>query len=395
MKILYIHQYFNTPAEGGSTRSYWISKELVEAGHELVLVTSAKGDNKAKSSLIDGIQVTYVPSYKAEKTSFWSRLRAYTSFMFASTKFAMKQKGIDLVIATSTPLTIGFPALVLKKLKNIPYVFEVRDLWPEVPIQMGGLNNPLARKLAIWFEKTIYKNATHIVALSPGMKEGVVKTGIPDESVSMIPNMSKIDKFWPRANKEGLAASNGLKENSFKVIYFGSMGLSNGFDYVIEGLKLLKDEDGIELIFIGFGDMIKVLLESIEKFNLSNVKFLGHFGVDDTSDLVNICDVALVTFSDFPILETNSPNKLFDSLSAGKPVVVNSGGWTKDLVEKYNCGVFVDPKNPSDFAKKIIDLRNTPEKTKEMGTQARLLAENVYDKSILCKQFATIISDLE
>src|SRR5690606_1490321 len=123
--------------------------------------------------------------------SILQRLFSFFSFMLKSTRIALKQKNINLVISTSTPLSVGFPALVIKFIKKTPFVFEVRDLWPEVPIQMGGLNNKLLIKISLWFEKTIYKNALHIIALSPGMQNGVIAKNIPKEKVSMIPNMSK------------------------------------------------------------------------------------------------------------------------------------------------------------------------------------------------------------
>src|SRR5690606_6991936 len=147
----------------------------------------------------------------------------FLEFMWRSSTIALKMKNIDLVIATSTPLTVGLPALLLKKIKRIPFIFEVRDLWPEVPIQMKGIKNPLIIKLLKWFEKAIYKNASHVVALSPGMAEGVIKREIDEKKVSIIPNMAKIECFWPREKNLQLIKDFGLRENSFKIIHFGSL----------------------------------------------------------------------------------------------------------------------------------------------------------------------------
>lgn len=395
MKILYIHQYFNTPEDGGSTRSYWISKELLQRGHEVIMVTSTR--NKVPhgtKKTVESIHVTYLDAHYDQTMGFMGRLKAYYRFMWTSTIVAWKQRDIDLVIATSTPLTIGIPALILKKLKGIPYLFEVRDLWPEVPIQMGALNNYFLRTLAIWLEKIIYKNAKHIVALSPGMADGVLDTGINANKVSMIPNMSKIDQFWSRPHNQELLEKNKLKKDSFKIIYFGSMGQSNGIDYIIDTAILLKSHTDIEFVFLGYGYMVDVVLERCKAEGLSNVHFLGRFGIEETSEFVNLCDVSLVTFANIPILYTNSPNKLFDSLSAGKPIIVNSKGWTKNLVEDNNCGLYVDPENTQDFADKIIALKNRPDLVQEMGLNARKLAVSTYDKSILCAQFADVIEHL-
>src|SRR5690606_31256826 len=278
------------------------------------------------------------------------RFKSFVRFMLISTKIAWDQPGVDMVVATSTPLTVGFPALILKWFKRIPYVFEVRDLWPEVPIQMRGLNNPVMQRFARWFEKTIYRNATHVIALSPGMQQGVTKH-IPISRTSMIPNMAKVTEFWPRQKNFQFMESLGLSRDTFKAIHFGSLGLANGAEYIIEAADLLKERGrtDIEIIFVGGGSTEQKLKEKAKKLGLDNVKFLGAFAMKETSEIVNLCDVSVVSFLDIPILYTNSPNKLFDSLSAGKPVIVNSRGWTKDLVEKEQCGFFVDPQRPQEL----------------------------------------------
>ena len=217
MKILYIHQYFLTPEQPGGTRSYWLAKELIKKGHSVTILTSSvKFDNKIHKVNIDGIDVIYIKEAYSQKMSFLKRIISFFSFMVKSTFIGLKQKNVDLVFATSTPLTIGVPALILKRIKKIPYVFEVRDLWPEVPIQMGGLNNLILKKIAIMLEKVIYKNSKHIIALSPGMAEGVLKYESKDK-ISVIPNMAKIDKFWPRAFNNDLRKELGLKKILLKL----------------------------------------------------------------------------------------------------------------------------------------------------------------------------------
>ncbi|WP_299675086.1 glycosyltransferase family 4 protein [uncultured Tenacibaculum sp.] len=394
MKILYIHQYFRTPLEPGGTRSYWIAQELIKEGHSVtMLTTSSTIKNKIERKIIDGINVIYLRVPYNQKMSIFQRLISFFSFMIKSSYYSLREKKVDLVVATSTPLTIGFPALVLKKIKRVPYLFEVRDLWPEVPIQMGALKNNLVRNLAIWFEKTIYKNAKHIIALSPGMEKGVLKYE-KQEKVSMIPNMAKIDAFYPRSKNIELVEKLGLKKDSFKLIHFGALGIANGIDTIIESATLLKDDDSIEFIFIGGGSTEEAMKNKCKNNNLNNVHFLGRYAMQETSEIVNLCDVSLVSFLDLPILYTNSPNKLFDSLSAGKPLIVNSAGWTKDLVEKYKCGYYSNPKEPSELVTIIKELQNEPEKMKLMGENSRKLAENEYDKSILCAKFVNVISKI-
>lgn len=394
MKILYIHQYYITPSQPGATRSYWVSQKLKERGDRITMLTSTSTvkDNENKGRVcVDGIDVIYLEIPYHGTMSIRERMLAFVKFAFHSSRWALKIKNIDLVIATSTPLTVGIPALVLKWFRGTPYIFEVRDLWPEVPIQMGGLKNKVAIKLARWLEKTIYNNARHIIALSPGMQEGVVEKGIAPSKVSMIPNMSKPDAFWPRPNNKAVIHQFGLKEDTFKVIYFGALGLANSLDVIVQAARILKEDPSIEFIFAGGGGFENELKKQCQNLQLPNVSILGNFPMKTLSEIVNLADVSLVTFMNLPILATNSPNKLFDSLSAGKPVIVNSAGWTKDLVEENNCGLYVKPDDPADLAEKIITLKNNPDLCVEMGRNSRRLAENKYDKDILCNQIVETI----
>ena len=392
MKILYLHQYFKIPSEPGGNRSYWMAKKLIERGHEVTMLTSSSSiRSKIEKKNIEGINVIYLRVPYNQKMTISKRMKSFISFMIKSTYYSFKEKKVDLVLATSTPLTIGFPALILKKLKNIPYVFEVRDLWPEVPIQMGGLNNKLLQNLAVWFEKTIYKNALHIIALSPGMVKGVLKYE-KEHKVTMIPNMAKIEFFYPREKNLDLEKKLGLKSHTFKIIHFGALGVANGASYIIEAAKKIENQSDVEFVFIGGGSNEDTLKKECEKNNLNNVKFLGKFAMEETSEIVNLCDVSIVSFLDIPILYTNSPNKLFDSLSAGKPIIVNSAGWTKNLVEKNKCGFFVNPKVPEDLVDKINQLKNNKHLLMVFSENSRKLAKDNFDKEILTDNLANLIS---
>ena len=390
MKILYIHQYFKTPQQPGGTRSYWLAQELIKNGHQVTMVTTNKRQKEGvKTYDADGIKVVSYGVLYNQSMGIKDRLKSFTDFMVKSTRYALKHsKEYDVVFATSTPLTVGVPALFAKWFKKKKYIFEVRDLWPEVPIQMGAFKNPLIIKFTRWFEKTIYKNAEHVIALSPGMQDGVVKY-IPKEKTSMIPNMSKKDEFWPREKNYELMEQIGLKKDYLKVIHFGSLGEGNGIDTVIESAALLQNHR-VQFLFLG-GVLKKPQEKRIKELGITNILLHTFTPMKVTSEIVNLCDISLVSFKDLPILYTNSPNKLFDSLSAGKPIIVNSAGWTKDLVEQNNCGFYCNPNNPQELADKLIALVDKQKELEKMGQNSRKLAEDKYDKSILVKEFVQII----
>ena len=394
MNILYIHQYFCTPEEPGGTRSYWISRELVSRGHHVTMICSTnKMHPDACETDVDGIHVIYVKNDYSNYMSAPRKVLSFVNFLRLAIKAGKKREGVDMVFATSTPLTIGYVALRLKAIKNWPYVFEVRDLWPEFPIQIGAIKNPFLIWFLRKFEKRIYDKAEHVVALSPGMREGVIKAGTPQEKVSMIPNMSKPDKFYPREPNLNLAKQFGIDLCKFNVIHFGSMGRANGLKYIIDTAKVLQD-DGVErvnFIFLGDGATCPQLKQQVDELRLNNVKFLGNHPMDVVSEVVNLCDASVTSFLNLPILKTNSPNKLFDSLSAGKPIIVNSAGWTKDLVEKDDCGFFVDPDNPSDFAQKLMLHIDEKDTLKRWSENARKLSIEVFNKDILSAKVADVI----
>lgn len=394
MKILYIHQYFVTPEEPGGTRSYWFSKELVKRGHQVVMITSTNSYHPSPCRInIDGIDVIYV---KNEYSNYFSPLRkvkSFLNFMRLSIKMASKEKNVDIVYATSTPLTVGGIALWLYYIKGWRYIFEVRDLWPEFPIQIGAIKNPILIKILRRFEKWIYKKSEYVVALSPGMQDGVLSAGTPSDKVCVIPNMSKPDKFYPHEPSLEIVKRYNLNLNKFNIIHFGSMGKANGLGYLIETAKLLKEQGihDVNFIFLGDGATLPILKDLVDKYHLDNVKFLGNHKMDVVSEVVNCCDASITSFLDLPILYTNSPNKLFDSLSAGKPIIVNSSGWTKDLVEKEDCGCYVDPKDPQSFVNKILEIKDNKDLLDRWGKNARSLSLSTFDKSLLSCRMANVV----
>lgn len=394
MRILYIHQYFKTPRESAQNRSYILARALVKRGHQVTMLTASNTKGSVRKK-VDGIDVIYVWVPYSQSMGPLSRISAFVRFMFKATLIAFKQGKVDLVIATSTPIFVGFPALLLKKIKHIPYIFEVRDLWPEAPIQLGWLKNPILIKLAQYFELTLYRNAWQIIGLSPGIVKAIGSNiGVNKAKLNMIANIAQVEEFKPRRKDTVFLQQNGLAEKSFKVIYFGSFGFANNIDYLLDAAKELKNHHSIEFILLGDGSGKGKIAKFIQKNNLNNVKLLGPFSLDDTIKMVNLADVSVITFMNKPILETNSPNKFFDSLVAGKPVLINVAGWLKQMVVNNKCGLFVSPVDKQDLVEKILYLASHPAKVKEMGVNARRLAVARFSDKIATDKFIEIVEKL-
>ena len=400
-KILYVHQFFFHPKESGGTRVYWNAQELMKAGYEVTVITQGnpmnpfhKSFKKIERRNIDGINVIYIRNAYAMSFSVARRFLAFFLFMVKSTWFVLKERNVSLIIASSTPLSIGLPALVAKIFREIPYIFEVRDLWPEVPIQMGAIRNRFFIWLLRKFEATIYRHARHIVALSPGMAKGI-ELYIPHSKVSIIPNMSKIDKFFSREKNRVLEAKLGLMSDSIKIIHFGAMGYVNGLENFVEAAKISTSKYGreIEFILVGGGKRKADYQVYQKNENLLNLHIFDRIAMEELSELVNLCDISYIGVVPIPILETNSANKFFDSLSAGKPIIINFGGWMQEIIEGSNCGVRVDATDPNDLLEKIVMLRNNNNLMLEMGNNSRKLAEERFDKSILCAEYVKLVGN--
>ncbi|MCD6520769.1 MAG: glycosyltransferase family 4 protein [Anaerolineae bacterium] len=400
MRILYIHQYFSTRQGSGGTRSYEFARRWVQAGHQVTMITgtSARGDlqslpQRVITREIEGIRVFYIRTDYSNYLSFRQRLLTFLRFMFWATWVGLRHTpSADVVFATSTPLTVGIPGYVISRLRRIPFVFEIRDLWPDAPIQLGVLRSRPLILLARALERFLYRAAQHIVTLSPGMFASLAERGIPSAKLSMIPNCSDLDLFQPREPDPSWLARLKL-EGKFVASYAGAMGMANGLDVVIETARILQVEGEREIHFllIGDGKERPSLEERAQKYGLPNVTFLSPLPKEELAHLLPISNICLTIFAPYPILETCSPNKFFDALALGRPVLINFGGWMKELLEEYQAGVAVPSSDPAEIAVTLRTLREQPERLQEMGRRARALAEERFDRDKLARQLEAIL----
>jgi len=293
---------------------------------------------------------------------------------------------IDLAFATSTPLTVGIIALWLKWTKKMPYIFEVRDLWPEAPIQLKIIKSKLLIAVAKKLEKTIYKHAKSIIALSPGIKVGILNS-YQNAHVHTVPNMSDIDFFNDRK-----MVSN--KSNGMVIGYFGAFGMANNMSFVLEiASECRKKKLAILFKIVGEGSQKQDFECRVKKMNLSNIKIYTHKNRHEIKNLMKEVDACITTFANIPVLETNSPNKFFDGLAAGKICIVNTKGWLKDLVEEYNCGFYIDPTIPQDFPNIIKSYITNYELLLSQQQNSIKLAREKFDKNELVKKVCDLVID--
>ncbi|OHB65436.1 MAG: hypothetical protein A2168_01715 [Planctomycetes bacterium RBG_13_50_24] len=397
MHILYLHQYFATRKGMTGTRSYEFARRLVGKGHRVTMMTSGlanrefpvpEGKQYAKFET-EGIHVVAIAAaYNDPQVgtgmSGLQRMLKFYQFAWSACRIGKKLPKPDVVFATHTPLTIGLAGLTLSQYFKVPFVFEVRDLWPEALVNVGALKNPLA----IWWlermAKKIYTGAKHIIALSPGMKEGIVRAGVPAGKVTVIPNASDLDLFGPDIDGSEQRERLGLKDR-FTAIYFGAMGLANGLEYVIEAARILAERGGNKIVFVlhGNGGKRAELEKMSREYKLQNIIFSDP--LPDKERLARIvagCDVCLTIYRATKE-HTWSPNKMFDALAAGKPVLINVPGWLGETIEENNCGRCLDANSPQMLADALEELAAEPELCRRMGKNARALAEREFAREKL------------
>lgn len=396
MKILYLHQYFNTPQMSGSTRSYEMGRRLVAAGHQVHLITTDRSPQVRGGWRITeeaGIIVHWLPVPYSNHMPYSERIKAFWRFAWNAAHRAAAIPA-DVIFATSTPLTIALPAVYAARRQKIPMVFEVRDLWPELPIAVGALKGPLIPP-AKWLERFAYRNASYIVALSPGMKEGIVRQGIPPERVFVIPNSADIAFFSAReeASRAFRYQFEWLQDRPL-ILYAGTLGRINGVGYLAEIAAWMAHLNAeVRFLVVGDGYERVSILEQARSLGVLDKNFflLSNLPKKEMPTVYAAATVATSLFVDLPAMWTNSANKFFDALAAGKPIAINYNGWQADLLRETGAGIVMPPTDAERAAQQLAELLSDHERLARAGAAARKLAEERFDRDKLAAELEAVL----
>ena len=384
MRILYLHQFFTTPAMPGITRSYELARRLVRAGHDVDVVTSRPEGGRRGWDVTeeDGIRVHWCPVPYANQMPFRARMRAFATFAARAGPRAAALGG-DVLYASSPPLTTALPAAYAARRRRIPVVFEVRDLWPELPIAIGALKNPVSVAAGRRLERFAYRQSRRVVALSPGMKAGVVATGYPADRVDVIPNACDFDLFdaGPEPGRAFRREHAWLGDRPL-VAYVGKLGYMNGVDYlarVAAATLPLDPEVRRAAADLGVLDRTFFMLPSVAK--------------RDVPALLAAADITTGLFIDVEEMWSNSANKFFDSLAAAKPIAINYGGWHADLLAETGAGLRLDVHDPAAAADRLVAAVRDPAWLADAGAAARQLGLDRFDRDRLALQLERVLHD--
>jgi glycosyltransferase involved in cell wall biosynthesis len=390
MIITYIHQYFNTPAMTGSTRSYEFARRFVQAGHQVHMITSCRdtGDGQGcRVTVEDGITVHWLPVPYSNFMSYRDRILAFLRFAWSASREAARIDA-DVVFATSTPLTIAIPAIYASWRRAVPMVFEVRDLWPEMPIAVGALRNPVLKWLAKRLELFAYRNASLIVALSPGMRSGILANGYPAGRVMVVPNCSDLDRFHPDAVARGrFRAQHGIPQDAVLMTYAGTFGKINGVAYFVRLAERLRDDARIHFLTVGDGAEFSEVARLAETIGVRdrNLTMLPKVPKAQMFEVLAATDIAISTVIPLKELEANSANKVFDGMAAGCCIAINHGGWQADLLSSSGAG-FQLSFDMDEAASQLRSWLDAPERIAAAKRAARKLAEEDFSRDRLAAE---------
>jgi glycosyltransferase involved in cell wall biosynthesis len=397
MKVLYFHQHFSSPNGSTGIRSYGMSRCLLERGHQVTLIcgsylgsdTGLIGPfiNGQRRGLVDGIDVIELELAYANADGFVRRASTFFKYVLRGLNLVFTEK-YDLVFATTTPLTAGIPGIVARWLRNKPFIFEVRDLWPELPKAMGVITNPFILGLMSMLEWVSYHSAHHVIALSPGIAKGIEKRGIALDKISLIPNGCDLDIF----DTEVKAWRPDMISNSdLLVLFAGTHGIANGLDSVLDAASELssRGRHEIKFLFLGQGKLKQSLIDRALGEGLDNVIFHDPVDKKTLAGLMSSTDVGLQILANIPVFYYGtSPNKFFDYISAGVPVLNNYPGWLAELITDNDCGFSVPPEDPIAFADVLEKAADNRPSLKAKGPKARALAIEKFDRKILASRWA-------
>ncbi|MCH8967281.1 MAG: glycosyltransferase family 4 protein [Planctomycetes bacterium] len=377
-----------------------MSQRLISAGHRVTLVCGmserAGHQTKSKDRVTefdaDGIRVLCVREFYASRMGFARRILAFWNFARTARKLVSRLDA-DLVFATSTPLTVGLPGMRAAKRLGVPFVFEVRDLWPEIPIAMDVVKNPLL----IWYlrrmERKIYHAADHIFALAPGIQQGICRTGYPADRVSMIPNSADLSLF--RSDGGASLDDRYGTPDELKLVFTGAHGKANGLDAVLDAARCLKRRGvrNVRFVFIGSGGIKpRLMARSQDDGTNEMISWVDPLPKRELAAILPSMAVGMMILKNVPsFYYGTSPNKFFDYLSCGLPVLNNYPGWLADMIGEHRCGVVVPPDDPEAFADAVVYLSEHREELPDMGRRARQLAEESFSRDLMGERFVNTL----
>lgn len=389
MKILFIHQHFVTTAGVGATRSHDICRYLAERGHQVTVVCGYAATRGLppvgrfhlwRTHVMDGFKVIICNATYVQTMTGPRRMLAFLWFAFIATLAGLRERGLNLVFATSTPLTVVIPGVIVSKLKRKPYVFEARDLWPEDNVAAGTIKEgSLLHRFLLFLERVSYREARQITVVSEGFYKRLLERGIPKNKLNLIPLGADGEKFAQAVANDRPFREKGLEGKKI-AIYTGTHGYTNGLFQLIDAAELLKQREDIAIVLFGKGSKKPELIEDAKRRGLSNVHFFDPIPIGELVNVMAACHMGLIVFRQISRPRWLTPNKFYDYCFSALPSIVNFAGTTAEIVQREKIGLACEPGSAQALADAIIHYADNEAERKETGERAKAFCWENYDR---------------
>lgn len=404
--MLYFTQYYPPEVGATQTRAFEMSRYLAAHGHHVTIVTEVPNHPSGiipphyRGRLSErvsesGIDVLRLWVWASPDKTFKSRMRFYLSYMgMAGLAGALIKGRYDLVYATSPPLFVGAAGLLTATVRRIPFVFEVRDLWPESAVALGELSNPRAISAAEVLERLLYRRATRVVAVTRGIYSRLRERGLPESKLALIPNGANTEQFqYDPAGRQAVRAELGL-EGSFVVMYAGIHGIAQGLETLLRAAEVLHDTPRIQFVFIGEGPKKAEMVQLAEKMGRANVQFLPEVPSARMPAYLSAADCTIVPLRDEPVFRGALPSKMFEAWACARPTVLSVSGEAQEVLNDAGAGLAVRPEDPLDMARAIDYLHDRPQEAQQMGERGRNYVLAHYSRQAQAQALETLLESL-
>jgi len=409
MKIAVVHQYYLMPNTGGGSRFNELARLWTLAGHEVTVIagnldyTTGTVPERYRGKWIveerDGpVRVLRCHVPKTYATSYAGRMVAFAGFALSAVTAALRLERPDVVVATSPPLIAVIPGWVLSRVQSqrVPWVFEIRDLWPESAVTTGVLRDGAALTRALYaLERWAARNADRINVLTPAFREDLVQRGLAAaEKIAFVPNGADVERFKPGPRDNAVRRERGWGDR-FVVMYAGAHGRANALGQIVAAAELLRSRPEIMLASVGDGPERATHEAEAKRRGLANLAFCGSQPKDRMPDFVNACDVGAAVLQNNPTFRTVYPNKVFDYMACERPTLVAIDGVARKLVcDEARAGVFAEPENPRAIADAIVALAADPHERAAMGRRGREWVLANATREALAARYLSVMQEL-
>ncbi len=400
MKILFITDNFPPETNAPATRTYEHCVEWVKKGAEVTIITCVPNFPQGKvyegyrnrlyqTETIDGIKVIRVWSYITANEGFVKRVLDYVSFAFMAFWVGLFQKH-DIIIATSPQFFTTWTAVGISKIRRKPWIFELRDLWPESIRTVGAMKQS---RVLDWLEKVelwLYKDATRVIAVTDAFKQNLIERGVEAQKIDVVTNGANMDLYVPKEKEKVLLSSLGL-DGKFVIGYIGTHGMAHSLDFIVTAIEKVKDPD-IHFLFVGGGAVKQRIVETAKELALQNVTFLDPISKEEVPDYLSIIDVSLAPLKKSDTFKTVIPSKIFEASAMRKPTLLGVEGQAQKIIEAYGAGVCFSPEDEGDFLDKLKLLKEDKDLYQSCLVGCEELAKD-FDRKILADKMLDIIKN--